>query len=203
LAHHHSQCRYGQTIWQEYLQSDETVLHGYNIPANQTGQTVRGAFAYVPIPVRANGTVRGKPVYAAIPSGDGWIEPRLSSDGCRLYVCYPGVFIAALSSSPFVGGTYLNATDTNQWARFFNIFGNGARGPLPVTEFLHFAVAVEPSAPSAHPGTSLAERCESFVARYDAMPVPRRIVADNVHPVFQYVNAKGVTMTLQFAHDNR
>ncbi len=177
---------YGVSVFEDFTQHQDTVLHVYNIPphaiAGNAGGTMptRGALIYLPIPRVRDAAGR----WITAPSD--YLAPQVSSDRRRLFVGYSGVFLSFNASAPIANP---RPTDTffDRGAQFFRVYGGPeADTPVAADAYIQFAVAVQTSSPERHPGATLAERFAHFRAAMEALPAPTMAVVDRLHPVWRF-----------------
>ena len=200
---------YSQFYSEENLQSLDTVLHSYRIPADNSSyydqRGVRGAIIYVPIPnIFVKKLTWNFNVYRGANDGEGFKYPVFLDNNRKMFVGYDSVFIAIISSSPISLGTVFNHTLCvgGGWRNIYNVYGNNSSpgSPSNPNVTVHFAIGVETASPNDFAGKDINEKFDNFVQKYSQIAVPVEIGNDEFHPVFQYVNAKGMTMTSKFAY---
>ena len=197
---------YGQGNREENLQSKDSVFHIYNINSDNSthfdARNARGAIIYLPVPTQFVKKITWNfNEYKGVNNGDGFIYPVLLENNKKMFFGYDNVFIAVISSSPIFLGTTFNdkLCVKHGWSLIYNIFGKESPHALPLNENIQFSVGVETTSPMNFSGKNLTEKFEKFVKKYSKIPLPKKIVDDPDHPVFQYINFKGEVMTSQFA----
>jgi uncharacterized lipoprotein NlpE involved in copper resistance len=186
----------GGSPFSAQVQSQNTILQGFNIPPRSTGITpggsyiVRGALIYVPIPkVTATG--------AEAADGDGWFRPVISGDGKRLFVAYNSIFICYVSTAPISQGTKIGNM------QFYNVYGGQQPGQTVDPEtYLQFAIAQESFSPGDFPGTTLAEKFANFQTVMNGRDVPTKTKEDTFHPAWRYSDDKA-TLTAEYGSPSR